>query len=78
MEKRHIQTIIITSLALIGHLEEKKKICTGTLAILYVVYRADLDLITDLGGYITIAAHSDEIKELEKLHHCDLSKNPYL
>ena len=73
-----IKLLNVSSLSNISHLEEEiQTYAMEALTILDEEYGKDRNLITDLGGYIAIVEHPDEVVELEKLHNCDLTKNPY-
>lgn len=72
-----IKLLNASDLSHIFHLEkEVQTYALEALTILDEEYGKDRDLITDLGGYIAIVAHPDEINELEELHNIDLTKNP--
>lgn len=72
-----IKLLNASHLSHISHLEkEVQTYALEALTILDEEYGKDRDLITDLGGYIAIIEHPNEIEELEKLHNCDLTKNP--
>lgn len=76
--KAMIKLLNVSDLLNISHLPEEVQTYTlEELTILDDEYGKDRDLITDLGGYIAIIEHPNEIEELEKLHNCDLTKNPY-
>lgn len=73
-----IKLLNTSDLSHISHLEEEvQTYILEALTILDEEYGKDRDLITDLGGYLVIVEHQNEIEQLEKLHHCDLTKNPY-
>ena len=72
-----IKLLNVSDLSHISHLEEEvRSYALEALTILEDEYGVDRDPITDLGGYIAIVEHPDEIKELEVLHNNDLTKNP--
>ncbi len=72
-----IKLLNISDLSHISHLEEEiQTYVLEALTILDEEYGKDRDLITDLGGYIAIVEYRKEIEEIEKLHSCDLTKNP--
>ncbi len=72
-----IKLLNVSDLSHISHLEEElQTYALDVLTTLDEEYGKDRDLITNLGGYIAIIEHPDEIEELEKLHNCDLTKNP--
>jgi len=72
-----IKLVNVTDLSHITQLDiELRNYSIEALTILDEEYGEDRDPITDLGGYIAIVEHQDEIEELEKLHNLDLSKYP--
>ena len=72
-----IKLLNMSDLSLITHLEkEVQTYSLESLTILDDEYGKERDLITELGGYIAIIEHPDEIDELERLHNYDLTKNP--
>lgn len=72
-----IKLLNVSDLSHISHLEEEiQTYVLEALTILDEEYRKDRDLTTDLGGYIAIIEHPDEIEELEKLHNLDITINP--